>query len=197
MYYVIDCESFEYDDGSAALTINNNFKLAGIRLWKTGKSIAEAKKENIPTPVEINFDAYKGYTGEPPSLEDLGIPLMSQKLANILISAGVDNLELFPAILKNNQTGQIFEYQVYNVIGRVAAMDLQASDYETYEKMNQVGSASIYELALDESIIQDLLLFRLSENLSTLIVHESVKNKIVEAGIQDITFIKPEDYTQI
>lgn len=48
MYDVIDCDAFEYDDGSAAFTINNNFKLAGIRLWKTGKPVATAKKENIP-----------------------------------------------------------------------------------------------------------------------------------------------------
>ena len=197
MYYVMNCDSFEYNDGSAALSINNNFKLAGIRLWKTGKPIAAIKKENIPTPVEINFDAYKGYAGEPPSLEDVGIPLMSKKLANTLTSAGVDNLELFPAIVKNNQTGQTFEYQVYNVIGLVAAMDRQNSDYESYKNMNPVGGASIYELVLDESRIQDLLLFRLSENISTLVVHETIKNKIEEMGILDITFIKPENYIQI
>ena len=193
----MNCDSFEYNDGSAALSINNNFKLAGIRLWKTGKPIAAIKKENIPTPVEINFDAYKGYAGEPPSLEDVGIPLMSKKLANTLTSAGVDNLELFPAIVKNNQTGQTFEYQVYNVIGLVAAMDRQNSDYESYKNMNPVGGASIYELVLDESRIQDLLLFRLSENISTLVVHETIKNKIEEMGILDITFIKPENYIQI
>lgn len=193
----MNCDSFEYNDGSAALSINNNFKLAGIRLWKTGKPIAAIKKENIPTPVEINFDSYKGYAGEPPSLEDVGIPLMSKKLANTLTSAGVDNLELFPAIVKNNQTGQTFEYQVYNVIGLVAAMDRQNSDYESYKNMNPVGGASIYELVLDESRIQDLLLFRLSENISTLVVHETIKNKIEEMGILDITFIKPENYIQI
>lgn len=123
--------------------------------------------------------------------------MMSQALADLLISAGVDNLELFPAILKNNQTGQAYPYQIYNVIGLVATMDLQGSDYETYKNAEPMGDTTIHELALDESRIPNLLLFRLAENLSTIMVHESIKNRIEEAGIAGMSFIKPEDYSRI
>ncbi|TEW43763.1 imm11 family protein [Psychromonas algicola] len=197
MYYVIDSKTVILDDQSAAFTINNNFKLAGIRLWKTGKPIAVSKKDNIPNPVTIDFDVYQGYNGELPHIRDLGITMMSQTLVDILISAGVDNLELFPAILKNNQTGQTLPYQIFNVIGLVSAMDLQASDYETYKNTAPKGDTIIHQLVLDESRIQDVLLFRLAENVSTLLVHECIKNKIEEAGLQGVKFIRPEEYSQI
>ena len=169
MYYVMDCDTVELEEGSAALTINNNFKLAGIRLWKTGKPIPAAKIENIPKPVIIDFDVHGAPSMTPHSLEDVGIPVMSQTLSDVLMSVGVDNLELFPAILKNNQTGQTFPYQIYNVIGKASFTD---------------------------SHTETPLLFRLSQSVSTLIVHESIKKRVEEIGIQDITFTQYEDVKQ-
>ena len=197
MYYVMDCEPIIREDGGAVLSLNNNFKLAGIRLWKTGSLIKKERKNNVPNPVELDFDAYSGYDGLPTEIEDLGVPVMSKRLCDVLLNAGVDNLELFPTKLKNKQTGQVFDYYVYNVLGLVAAMDLQKSSYETYKGEEPFADATIHELAIDESKVNDLLLFRLSENVSTIIVHASLKKAIEEAGITTVNFIKPENYSQI
>lgn len=197
MYYVMECEPIIREDGGAVLSLNNTFKLAGIRLWKTGSPIKKERKDNVPNPVELDFDSYRGYDGFPMEIEDLGIPVMSKRLCDVLTNAGVDNLELFPAKLKNNQTGQVFDYYVYNVLGLVAAMDLQKSEYETYKGEKPFADTTIHELAIDESKVNDLLFFRLAENVSTIIVHESIKLAIESAGIETVSFIKPEDYSQI
>jgi len=193
----MDCDLEILENGGSALTINNNFKLAGIRLWKTGSPIKKERKDNIPNPVHLDFDVHHGYEGLPPEIEDLGIPLMSKRLCDILLNAGVDNLELFPAKLKNNQTGQEFDYYVYNILGLVAAMDLKKSTYETYRDKKPSGDTTIHELVIDEDEIHDALFFRLAEDLSTIVVHESIKNAIESAGLNTILFIKPEDYSQI
>ncbi len=197
MYYIMDCEPIIHENGGIDLSINNNFKLAGIRLWKTGLPIKKEKKDNVPNPVELDFDAYRGYDGFPTEIEDLGIPVMSQRLCKVLLNAGVDNLELFPATLKNKQTGQVFDYYVYNILGLVAAMDLEKSSYENYKTEGTFADTTIHELAIDDSKVKDLLLFRLAENVSTIMVHESLKKAIEEAGITTVSFIKPEDYSQI
>ena len=197
MYYVMDCDPIILEDGGAALSLNNNFELAGIWLWKTGSPIDIEDKLNIPDVVELDFDAYNGYEGLPTEIEDLGIPVMSKRLCDVLHNAGVDNLELFPATLKNNQTGQVFDYYVYNVLGLVAAMDLQKSVYETYKGEKPFADTTVHELAIDASKVNDLLFFRLAENVSTIVVHESIKQAIESAGIDTVSFIKPEDYSQI
>ena len=180
MYYVMDCEPIIREDGGAVLSLNNNFELAGIWLWKTGSPIDVEEKNNIPEIVELDFDAYSGYDGLPTEIEDLGIPVMSKRLCDVLLNAGVDNLELFPAKLKNKQTDQIFDYYVYNILGLLDSMSLQQSANEA-----------------SESKINDLLLFRLTENVSAIIVHESLEKAIEEAGITTVSFIKPENFSQI
>ena len=197
MYYIMDCEPIIREDGGAALSLNNNFELAGIWLWKTGLPIDIEEKNNVADIVELDFDAYNGYEGLPTEIEDLGIPIMSKRLCDVLLNAGVDNLELFPAKLKNNQTSQVFDYYVYNILGLVAAMDLQKSAYETYKGEKPVADTAIHELVIDESKVYDLLFFRLAENVSTIVVHESIKLAIESAGIETVSFIKPEDYSQI
>ncbi len=61
----------------------------------------------------------------------------------------------------------------------------------------QVFLIHIHELSLDESKIKGLLIFRLAENTNTIIVHESVKQAVESAGIDTVSFIKPEDYMHL
>lgn len=198
MYYIMDCPLIISEEhGGAMVELDNCFELAGISLWKTGSPLNSNRKKNIPNPVELGFDAYHGYNGPPPEMEDLGIPVMSKRLSEVLISAGVDNIEFFPAVLKNKETSQIYKYKVYNIVGKVAATDLQKSEYETYRNEPPFADATIHKLVLNESSIHDLLLFRLAENLSTIIVHERVKKHIEDAKINTMQFIKPDQYASI
>lgn len=197
-YYIMDCPLIVGDENSGVmLELDSHFKLAGIRRWWSGLPLKSERKKNIPTPVEFEFEAFQCYQGPPQELDDLGIPVMSKRLINVLTEAGVDNIEFFPAILRNITTGQTYNYQVYNIIGLVAATDLEQSEYETYQKESPIADTSIHKLVLDESKTHNLLLFRLAEDVSAIVVHERIKKQIENAGIDTMEFIKLEDYVQL
>ncbi|WDD97547.1 imm11 family protein [Thalassomonas actiniarum] len=198
MYYIMDCPLLvSEEDGGELVELHKHFKLAGIRRWWSGALISTEKKNKIPNPVEFNFDPLRGYSGSPPEMDDLGIPLMSKRLFDALTKAGVDNIEYFPAVLKNTKTKQIYPYFVYNIVGKISATDLTNSEYTTFGNESTYASTSFNKLVLDETKIHQLLLFRLAEDVSAIVVHEKIKTQIEDSGINTMEFIKPEDYTQI
>lgn len=196
MYYILDCEPILNDKGEALTETHNCFRIANIRLWTNGSPIDLELKKNIPNPIEIDFEPLRGYKGPPRELKDLCIPIMSKRLSDALTSAGVDNIDYFPAILKNIKTGETYNYMAYKIIGLVSAADMDASEYETYDS-NAVADTSFYELSIDESRTYGLKLFRLAENTSAIMVHESVKKYLEEAGINTLKFMKPDEWVQL
>ncbi len=162
MYYSMEQPLQLHPENEVALvSFNNTFKLAGIRLWKSGRAISQKKSVNIPNPVVITYENRNGYTGLPPVMKELGIPLMSESLAEVLLSAGVDTLELFPATLQNSGTKDEYSYKVYNITAYISRENLSEST---------------------------VLLARLEENVSELVVHESVKEMIEKSGITTLEF---------
>lgn len=197
MYYIMESPVITTEAGEACLEIHNTFRIAGIRLWQNNKPLTPEQKNNIPNPIEIEFDVFRGYNGLPNEFEDLGIPIMSDRLYKTLISAGVDNLETFPAVLKNKATGERYAYHAYKIYGLISLMDESQSEFETYKNSKPVIGTTIHKFVADESKAHGLLLFRMAEDATAIVVHESVKKRIEEAGIDSVEFIKPEDYTSI
>lgn len=190
-YFVLDCPLLINEkNGGALVDVDNNFKLAGIRLWKKGSRLNPQKVKNIPNPVEIEFQAFQNYKGPPRELMDLGIPLMSKRLADVLVQAGVDNLELFPAVLRNASTGQMYDYYVYNLLGLVPAVDvpmppspdLQGSKLETFMDASM-------NMLTDESKVGGYRMFRLAEYVTVIVVHYTIQDAIESAGIDTLKFI--------
>ena len=129
-------------------------------------------------------------------LVDLGITVMSKRLREALDRAGVDNIEYYPAVLTNTETGEKYEYFAFKVIGLVAAADLDSSEYTSFDG-DALIDTSFETLAIDESKAHGLKLFRLAENINALMVHEEVKNVIEESGINTLDFLKPDEFVQI
>ncbi len=153
------------ENGGELIDIHNAFKLAGIRRWWSGLPIPESKRVNIPNPIVITYDSLNGYTGLPQVMEDIGIPLMSRLLFDTLIKAGVDTLESFPAVLQNSETGEEFDYLVYNIAAKLSREDLSESS---------------------------VLLARLEEDVSSIVVCESVRKMIEKSGIVGLAFLACE-----
>lgn len=196
MYYILDCGPLLNDRGEALTKTHNCFRIANIRLWGNGLPIKEELKKNIPNPIEIEYETFRGYAGPPRELKDLCIPLMSKRLSEVLTAAGVDNIDYFPAVLRHTETGQTYDYMAFEIIGLVAMADLDKSEYKTYDG-NVSSGVSFYSLAVDETKAQGKKLFRLKENSSAIFVHESIKQAIKDAGIDTLEFIKPENWLQL
>jgi hypothetical protein len=194
MYFVVDCEEPVTEDGEALFEIHNCFRVGTTRNWRAGHALRRA--ETIPDLIPIDFEPLNGYEGGPVELIDVCIPLMSARLAEALKSAGVDNVVFYPARLTNTATGQTYDYQAFNVVGIVAAADLEKSEWSTFDGM-LVADVSFTELALDESSAGGMLLFRLAENINALLVHHSVRDHVLAAGIDTLQFIPPEEWMHL
>ena len=193
MYYILDCEIPENENGEALMKIHNSFKIGGVRrIWRDGKEF-KLEKSDIPQPIMIDFDTFRGYKGPPIELEDLGIPLMSVRLAETLTEAGVDNIYFYKAILKDTTTGEEYDYRAYKLIGRVAAVDLGKSNWKSYDNQ-PVSDTSFKSLALDADKAEAsvLLMFRLEENINAWMIHEKVRDHLVAKSFDTLKFIKPE-----
>ncbi len=195
MYLIMDCDLLTNDDGAALMEIHNAFRAGNVRSWRGGRKI-DLERANLPVPIAIDFDPLRGYQGPPLELVDVGIPLMTVRLATSLQEAGVDNVEFFPAVLTNTTTGQRFDYQAFNVVGVVAAADLGKSEWTSDDGV-PVADVSFESLVLDESKAGGLKMFRLAENINALLVHEAVRDHILKRGIDTLKFVPPDEWMHL
>jgi hypothetical protein len=161
----------------------------GFGGWRTGKP-ARSRPEGA---VVINVVMHDGFTGEPHDFQDNNVPLMSARLKEAIESVGIDNINFFPVTLRNPATERTYEYFAFNLIGLVAAADLAKSQIASHDG-DFMGDSQIHNLVLDESKAHGLLMFRLKEKYSTLLVHHKVRDAILSRQIDTVQFIEPEDY---
>ncbi len=142
---------------------------------------------DVPQPIVYELDPL--YSGNPQALYDAQpVPVMRLDLLDALIHVGVKNLELFDAVLLDTETGKEYkDYKAFNIVGRVSAADLDGSVRMGVSDRTTI-SADFESLAIDESKAGGLLLFRLAENLSAIVVDEKIKNEVERRKIPGIFF---------
>ena len=106
------------------------------------------------------------------------ILLMRKDLIKALQEVGVDNLQLYDAVIENPYTGKdVMDYQAVNIIGLVAAADLDQSNYKAFSDPPTVDTL-FRNIVIDESKTGGALMFRMAESVSTIIVHQRVKEHL-------------------
>lgn len=102
---------------------------------------------------------------------DGSLPIMSKRFVNLLKDAGVDNFQLFPAIIKSKVDDTIWDdYFGVNILGLISCADLSKSTYSEI----MPGHYKFRELAIDAEKAKGVLLFRLEESITEIIIHRSV-----------------------
>lgn len=123
------------------------------------------------------FDpSFEGEVEQPPLEERLvdyysNVCVMSPRLVSVLHAAGVDNLQVFPTLIRKTESGERIDrgFLFVNIVGTSACADIARSD------ASPLGASHYFhELVIDESRAGDLLLFRLAESSFEVIVHERV-----------------------
>ncbi len=103
-----------------------------------------------------------------------GAFLIQLRLAQVLHSAGVDNLQLFPADIRREDTGEeISGYTTFNIVGRIACAVLKKS-----KSMPVATSKYFTDLTIDPTKTSGQLMFRLHESPMVVLVHETVAKAI-------------------
>ncbi|MGL1889485.1 MAG: hypothetical protein OCD76_23425 [Reichenbachiella sp.] len=112
-----------------------------------------------------------GFSGDNvPDYVSSHIPLMSAQLYDAFVQAGVTNLQAFPTILNNEETGESWkDFVVVNVVGMIACADL---DFSVASK--SLGGYYFHELVIDPDKAGGELMYRLAESHSTILVHYDV-----------------------
>ncbi len=152
-------------------------------------------KLDVELPV-IEFILDKDSQGKVLDFLDATIPglVMSGKLKAALEKAGIDNIDYYPAKITDKVSKKVYEdYFVANVIGVIACLDWDSSEYTTRIGMPDV-LRSIEDMQLDYSKIHDQKIFRLKEWLGIVVVDESVKKTVEAAKITGVDFLPVEGY---
>ncbi len=157
-------------------------EVEGIESWMSGQPITVPVAE--PLVLEIDPDE----AGEPREMYELEALVLSRRLVDALVEAGVDNLQIYSAVLQGPESGREFpHYCLVNVVGAVCCADLEQSVYTTTSTSPTINVA-FDELVIDPIRARGALMFRLGESLGTIVVHEDVKRYLLDRGFSMLTF---------
>jgi hypothetical protein len=180
MYHMIECFGPEDQERQAIDTVPTGFS------WNSG--VPFTKTPNAPLTVIMDGD------GILVPMFNRGILLWQDELIEAVRSAGVDNIDCYECILVDPVSGISHKnYKAVNIIGLVSKADLSMSAYSTPSGIPSIDT-DFDSVFFDEHKAHELLLFRMAECVSAIVVHESVKNSIEDSGIPYINFVQPENW---
>jgi hypothetical protein len=118
------------------------------------------------------------------------IPLMKTEVVDALRECGVDNLETFKAIIQEVDSGREHHgYRAVNIVGLISAADPDASDgIDIGTVKDGLKTMFFRRLVVDDKKTHGMLMFRLAESLSKVIVHEKVRKHLIDRGFDRIGF---------
>lgn len=171
MYYKLECDLSECS-GSIQQEANKHVTMME-------GTVVDESRLSIPCPFslrvnpeeELRFvDFYEGKT------------LMSKRLVEALRSAGVDNLQAFPAEIVDNTSGKIYrDHVVFNIVGMVSC-----ADDSTSESTPLADVKFYHKLVIDPERTVGLKMFRLAESRMDIIVSEEVARFIRDGNFAGV-----------
>ena len=182
-YFILECYGPEDQDRAAI----GEIVAAPDVNWNLGRRFTVP----IPTPIEVRLDP------EQPGLLlpmfERSILLLRDDVIGTLTATGVDNLDLYPAIVFDPATGERHEdYKAVNIIGAVRAADLSQSIYTAHGDPPLIDT-DFDKLVIDEAKAHGLPLFRLAECVSAKVIHARVKEAL-QRHHAHFDFVEPEDW---
>lgn len=181
-YFMLECFGPDEEPRAAIDTVKNADHLN----WMLARRFTDP----VPSPVSVVLNAKVGMMLP---MFNRGILLMSDKLVEALLECGVDNLDCYPAELFNPMTNERFSnYQAVNIIGAVAAANLAESQHQTFGAAR--FDVDFDSLVLDPAKTNGLLMFRLAECVTGIVVHESVKAHCDKRGIEHLDWVLPAEW---
>jgi hypothetical protein len=159
--------------------------------WSSGAWITA----EIPAPLEVTLEPLGNDSDEGPALPAWlkgTIPLVRRDLVAALQRCGVDHLQLFDAVVIDPDDGSRHAlYQAVNVLGLIAAADLDRSEVTVHPSGPSVIDVDFDSLVVDEAKTHGALLFRLAESTNALLVHDKLRRCLLAAGFDELDFRDP------
>jgi hypothetical protein len=141
-------------------------------------------------PIRCTLDE-RGGPDMPDAFLAEGIPLVSERLVEVLRQAGVDNLDTYPAQLLDATTGAVVSNcHAVNVVGLVRAVDMTRS---TYDPESEFPMIEFDRIVIDPAAAGELRMFRLAENPSYILVGQPVKHALDAAALVGVVAVSLEE----
>jgi hypothetical protein len=179
MYYQMETNYFAKPEPYRTRAIAPTFGFAPS-YWIRGRTL---KAPSAPIKVEL---WERGGDGLAELFLD-SIPVFRNDLVELLIEAGVDNLQTFPAVLVDPKGKQIEDFKAVNIVGLVKCADLTKSQYDDITGTGMMAMG-FRKLVIDEAAAAGHTFFRLAEAVASIIVHEHVKARIDEANFRYLSW---------
>lgn len=121
--------------------------------------------------------------------------IVSGKLKGLLESEASCEIEFLPiSILDHEKVPVQDDYYIANVLYSIQCMDVEASDF-VQSAMDESQVHHIKQLVLDhQKIPEQTNVFRLGEELDTILVRGDLANRITATGCSGMHFINLADY---
>lgn len=148
--------------------------------WIAGRTLA---------PTQERFEIELWGEGER-ALAELfldSVPLLRNDLLEVIEKSGVDNLQKFPAVLRQSGGPEVTDYSVVNIQGLVKCADLSKSKYRDTGGIGLIAM-SFRKLVIDDVAAGGQLLFRLGEAASSIIVNGRVKKEVDKAQFKYLSW---------
>lgn len=148
-----------------------------------------------PAPAEVTASFRPFESDDPDMSEEVSafynrrLPLMRKDLVEALVEAGAQ-LEVVPARIHDpDDDSWRTDFLAVNILGLVAAVDLKASELSLHPGDAPEINAGINSLVVDEAAVPEgLLMFRLKEKNSVILVHDRIRRHLEEQGFSDVVF---------
>jgi hypothetical protein len=148
----------------------------------------------IALPRPLRFELSREAPGEMPWFFKAGGPLMHDRMVEALRVAGVDNIDVYDALVVDPADGSKWtDYKAVNIIGLVAAADPGQSVFDPADRTRLIAT-KFEKLVLDPAKARGVLMFRLAEKVSAIVVHEKVKQEIEARRIGPLGYIPPDQW---
>jgi hypothetical protein len=163
--------------------------------WRKGALIPQS--EVIPVPIKFSLKPQNQWASDHgphmPSYLEAAAPLLRIDLIKALQDFGVENLVTYDVEITDPDNGQIYtNYKAVNIIGLMAVADMEKSNATVNPNGPPLIDVDFDGLVIDEEKARDLLFFRLAESTNAIIVHESVRDYLVEKGFNDLAFYETD-----
>jgi hypothetical protein len=133
-------------------------------------------------------------SGAMQDLIEAPLPLLSARLRDALRGAGVDNVDMYPAEITDQKSGNVFtDFVAFNIVGKIAAADLAKTVFAPGTDARMTDS-DVDSLAVNEGAAGGALMFRLAESVNAIVVHERVQEYVEAAGIDGVAFVEPSQW---
>lgn len=186
MYYKLDSKVPRSGEDDTYYHFKDGLQFPGVKSWASGQHFQAA----LPTPIVVPITQIGPPSDEPVipcPFNDANMCLATPEIVTALHSGGVNNIDVYPAILRDTVTGIEFQYFAVNIIGGlVKAADIDKSEWTNIE--GEAKADTIFEkLVVDESKTHGLDIFRMYEDTGTILINERIK-KVLE-HIPFLTFL--------